>query len=236
MGLVGSGSGTCTPRRINFRRHVTDDGAAADEGRRAFDGGGSIRVGSGTVDHGRSDPRVDDAGGPAPIDEHGGRRVHRRKADTCRPPAEVKAFQHFWSIASNYTSEREERKASVSAQNHADKSAGKLLEKSTSEAAHAPTHTASAGVYPDPATITALKQFAGTKKISNVDLVLATVPAAARAILMVKFDSDNGTVLTADGQEAKRGALFLVTEVLPRRAQRVLRTTPHCREMSFTDR
>ena len=53
-------------------------------------------------------------------------------ADSCRPPAGVKAFQHFWSIASKYTNEREERKDSVSAQNHADKSAGKLLEKSTS--------------------------------------------------------------------------------------------------------
>ena len=157
-------------------------------------------------------------------------------ADSCRPPAGVKAFQHFWNIASKYTSEREERKDSVSAQNHADKSAGKLLEKSTSEAAHAPTHTASASVYSDPATIAALKQFAGTKKIANVDAVLATVPAPARAILMAKFDTDNGTVLTADGQEAKRGALFLVTEVLPRRAQRVLRTNPHCPEMSFTDR
>ena len=82
----------------------------------------------------------------------------------------------------------------------------------------------------------ALKQFAGTKKITNVDAVLATVPAPARAILMAKFDTDNGTVLTADGQEAKRGALFLVTEVLPKRAQRVLRTNPHCPEMSFTDR
>ena len=157
-------------------------------------------------------------------------------ADSCRPPAGVKAFQHFWSIASKYTNEREERKDSVSAQNHAGKSAGKLLEKSTSEAAHAPTHTASASVYSDPATIAALKQFAGTKKITNVDAVLATVPAPARAILMAKFDTDNGTVLTADGQEAKRGALFLVTEVLPKRAQRVLRTNPHCPEMSFTDR
>ena len=83
----------------------------------------------------------------------------------------------------------------------------------------------------------ALKQFTGTKRIANVDSVLATVPAAARAILMAKFDTDNGTVLTADGQEAKRGALFLVTEALPRRrAQRVLRANPHCPEMSFTDR
>ena len=103
----------------------------------------------------------------------------KQTADTCRPPAGVKAFQHFWRIASNYTTEREERKDSVSAQNHADKSAGKLLEKSTSEAAHSPTHTASASVYSDPATIAALKQFTWTKNISNVDLVLATVPAAA---------------------------------------------------------
>ena len=160
----------------------------------------------------------------------------KQTADTCRPPAGVKAFQHFWRIASNYTTEREERKDSVSAQNHADKSAGKLLEKSTSEAAHSPTHTASASVYSDPATIAALKQFTWTKNISNVDLVLATVPAAARAIPLAKFDTDNGTVLTADGQEAKRGALFLVIEVLPRRAQRVLRTHPHCPEMGFTDR
>jgi len=160
----------------------------------------------------------------------------KQTADTCRPPPGVKAFQHFWGIASSYTTEREERKDSVSAQNHADKSAGKLFEKSTSEAAHAPTHTASASVYADQATISALKQFAGSKKISNVDAVLDTIPVAARAILMAKFDTDNGTVLTADGQEAKRGALYLVTEVLPRRAQRVLRTNPHCPEMSFTDR
>ena len=52
---------------------------------------------------------------------------------------------------------------------------------------------------------------------------------------MAKFDTDNGTVSTADGQEANRGPLFLITEVLPRRAQRVLRTNPHCPEMSFTD-
>jgi hypothetical protein len=83
-------------------------------------------------------------------------------ADTCRPPAGMKAFQYFWRIASDYTTEREARKGSVSAQSHADKSAGKLLEKSTSEAAHSPTHTASASVYSDQATITALKQFTGT--------------------------------------------------------------------------
>ena len=45
-------------------------------------------------------------------------------ADSCRPPTGVKAFQHFWSTASKYMSDREERKDSVSAQNHADKSAG----------------------------------------------------------------------------------------------------------------
>ena len=83
-------------------------------------------------------------------------------ADTCRPPAGMKAFQYFWRIASDYTTEREARKGSVSAQSHADKSAGKLLEKSTSEAAHSPTHTVSASVYSDQATITALKQFTGT--------------------------------------------------------------------------
>ena len=69
-------------------------------------------------------------------------------ADACRLPAGVKAFQHFWNTASTYTSEREARKDSVSAQNHADKSAGKLLEKSTLEAAHAPTHTASVACIP----------------------------------------------------------------------------------------
>ena len=124
----------------------------------------------------------------------------------------------------------------MSAQYHADKSTGKLLEKSTAETAHAPTHSASESVYSDQATITALKQFAGTKRIANVDSILVTVPAAARAILMAKFDTDNGTVRTADGQEAKRGALFLVTEVFPTRAQRVLRTNPDCSEMSFADR
>ena len=79
VGSVSGGSSTYKPRRISLRRHATGDGAAADEGRRAFDGDGSTRVGSGTVDDGRSDPRVDDADGPAPIDEHGGRRVHRRR-------------------------------------------------------------------------------------------------------------------------------------------------------------
>ena len=37
----------------------------------------------------------------------------KQTADTCCPPAGVKAFLHFWRIASNYTTEREDRKDSA---------------------------------------------------------------------------------------------------------------------------
>ena len=73
----------------------------------------------------------------------------------------------------------------------------------------APTQSAAAEVYSSKACVDALKMFIDVKRIGSVDAVLAQVPPAARAVLMAKFDADAGTVLGADGQEAKRGALSL---------------------------
>ena len=70
---------TARSRRTRLRRHAADDSATADEGRRTHDGNGTARMGSSTAGDGWNDTRIGDAGRPAPHDEHGGRRVHRRR-------------------------------------------------------------------------------------------------------------------------------------------------------------
>ena len=128
------------------------------------------------------------------------------------PPFGTSAFSHLWSFVTRFQLEAKEKQDSSGAKTHADKPTGKLLERSTAEAAHAPTQSAAANVYSSKECIGALKKFVDTKRIGSVDAVLAQVPPAARAVLMAKFDADAGTVLGADGQEAKRGALSIITE------------------------
>ena len=152
------------------------------------------------------------------------------------PPFGTSAFSHFWSFVTRFQLEAKEKQASSGAKVHADKSTGKLLERSTAEAAHAPTQSAAANVYSSKECIDALKKFVDTKRVGSVDAVLAQVPAAARAVLMAKFDADAGTVLGADGQEAKRGALSIITEVLPQRVKNVIRSSPHSPDLNFPDR
>ena len=53
---------------------------------------------------------------------------------------------------------------------------------------------------------------------------------------MAKFDAGAGTVLGADGQEAKRGALSIITEVLPQRVGNVIRSSPHTPDLNFPER
>ena len=152
------------------------------------------------------------------------------------PPFGSSAFSHFWSIVTRFQLEAKEKQASSGAKVHADKSTGKLLERSTAEAAHAPTQSAAANVYSSKECIDALKKFVDTKRVGSVDAVLVQVPAAARAVLMAKFDADAGTVLGADGQEAKRGALSIITEVLPQRVKNAIRSSPHSPDLSFQER
>ena len=152
------------------------------------------------------------------------------------PPFGTSAFSHFWSLVTRFQLEAKEKQASSGAKVHADKSTGKLLERSTAEAAHAPTQSAAANVYSSKECVDALKKFVDTKRVGSVDAVLAQVPAAARAVLMAKFDADAGTVLGADGQEAKRGALSIITEVLPQRVKNVIRSSPHSPDLNFPDR
>ena len=152
------------------------------------------------------------------------------------PPFGTSAFSHFWSFVTRFQLEAKEKQASSGAKVHADKSTGKLLERSTAEAAHAPTQSAAANVYSSKECVDALKKFVDTKRVGSVDAVLAQVPAAARAVLMAKFDADAGTVLGADGQEAKRGALSIITEVLPQRVKNVIRSSPHSPDLNFPDR
>ena len=152
------------------------------------------------------------------------------------PPFGTSAFSHFWSFVTRFQLEAKEKQASSGAKVHADKSTGKLLERSTAEAAHAPTQSAAANVYSSKECIDALKKFVDTKRVGSVDAVLAQVPAAARAVLMAKFDADAGTVLGADGQEAKRGALSIITEVLPQRVKNVIRSSPHSPDLNFPER
>ena len=152
------------------------------------------------------------------------------------PPFGTSAFSHFWSLVTRFQLEAKEKQASSGAKVHADKSTGKLLERSTADAAHAPTQSAAANVYSSKECVDALKKFVDTKRVGSVDAVLAQVPAAARAVLMAKFDADAGTVLGADGQEAKRGALSIITEVLPQRVKNVIRSSPHSPDLNFPDR
>ena len=100
------------------------------------------------------------------------------------PPFGTSAFSHFWSFVTHFQLEAKEKQASSGAKTHADKSTGKLLERSTAEAAHAPTQSAAASVYSSKECIDALKKFVDTKRVGSVDAVLAQVPAAARAVLV----------------------------------------------------
>ena len=112
---------------------------------------------------------------------------------------------------------------------------GKLLERSTSEAAHAPAQSAAAEVYSSKECIGARKKFVDTKRIGSVDAIPTQVSAAARAVLMVKFDADASTVLGADGREAKRGALSIITEKLPQRVKNVIGSSPHSPDLNFPE-
>ena len=152
------------------------------------------------------------------------------------PPFGTSAFSYFWSFVTRFQLEAKEKQASSGAKTHAGKSTGKLLERSTAEAAHAPTQSAAANVYSSKECIGALKKFVDTKRIGSVDAVLAQVPAAARAVLMAKSDADAATVLGADGQEAKRGALSIITKVLPQRVKNVIRSSPHSPDLNFPER
>ena len=152
------------------------------------------------------------------------------------PPFGTSAVSHFWSFVTRFQLEAKEKQASSGAKTHADKSTGKLLERSTAEAAHAPTQSAAANVYSSKECIGALEKFVDTKRIGSADAVLAQVPAAARAVLMAKFDADAGKVLGTDGQEAKRGALNIITEILPQRVKNAIRSSPHSPDLNFPER
>ena len=152
------------------------------------------------------------------------------------PPFGTSAVSHFWSFVTRFQLEAKEKQASSGAKTHADKSTDKLPERSTAEAAHAPTQSAAANVHSPKECFGALKKFVDTKRIGSADAVLAQVPAAARAVLMAKFDADAGTVLGTDGQEAKRGALNIITEILPQRVKNAIRSSPHSPDLNFPER
>ena len=86
--------------------------------------------------------------------------------------------------------------------------------------------------FTDTACVNALRIFAESRHVPSIDNVLRTIPIAARALLMGRFQPDDSLALTQHGAEARRGVLQLIGEILPQRVRRVVTTAPHGPKLS----